>query len=73
MAWRSYSLQLDMAIRHHILSTEFASDQQKLIIINTLRGRTTQLKQMRLRRLAHLLKAWRDSISYRKYMMAQNV
>jgi ribosomal protein S6 len=62
-----------MAIRTHILSTEFASDQQKLIIINNLRCRTSQVKQMRLRRLAHLIKAWRDSSSYRKYMMAQNV
>lgn len=24
-------------------------------------------------KLAHLVKAWKDSIAYRRYMMAQNV
>ncbi len=31
------------------------------------------MKQLRLRRLSHLMKAWRDSTCYRKYMMAQNI
>jgi len=32
-----------------------------------------EIKELRRRKLAQLFKAWKDSISYSKYMMAQAV
>jgi hypothetical protein len=44
-----------------------------LLAFSKLRKNTSARRDSRLSKLKHILKAWRDSVSYRKYMMAQNV
>jgi len=44
-----------------------------LITFNQLKYATSRHKRIRLTRLRHLFKAWKDSNAYRKYIMGQIV
>jgi len=57
-------------MRLHILAKESASKQLLLICFSKFHKHTAARKESRLMKLKHVLKAWRDSVAYRKYMMA---
>ena len=60
-------------MRLHVLKSEYASDQLLSITFHQLHAATTMKRRIRLQRLRHLWKGWKDSIAYRRYMMGQNV
>lgn len=60
-------------MREHCLALNFADEQTKLISYGQLIIRTADVKTIRLIKLGHLFKAWRDSNTYRKFLMAANV
>ncbi len=60
-------------MREHCLALFYADEQTKLISYGQLSIRTSDRKTIRIIKLGHLFKAWKDSNAYRKFMMAANI
>lgn len=60
-------------MRFHLLAKEFAAKQLLLITYTKFHKNTSARRGSRLMKLGHILKAWKDGVAYRKYMMGQNV
>jgi hypothetical protein len=67
--WFHHTLELRKLVRLHVLKNQYAADQLLLITFHQLRAATTRSRRIRLQKLRHLWKAWKDSTAYRKYMM----
>lgn len=71
--WLNFNVTMDFAIRDHVLSTSYTHTALLRIAFNQLKCKVALKKRIRLMRLSHLLKAWKDSQASRRQMMAQNV
>lgn len=71
--WFYNNMQLDAAVREHILTSTFAHEQLLTIALNQMQARSKHRKHIRYLKLAHLLKAWRDSRCYSKFMMSATI
>ena len=60
-------------MRLHVLAKSFAQTQLLRVTFNEMKIVCTELRTKRLNRLRTYLKAWRESRTYGKYMMAANV
>lgn len=71
--WQMETTYMNEQMRLHLLAKNFASKQLMLLAYSKFHKNTSARRDYRLSKLRHILKAWRDSVAYRKYMMAQNV
>lgn len=71
--WFSWSKYMHQQMRMHILAKKFAQKHLQLVAFNILKTNITAKRSWRLMRLSHIVKAWKDGLGYRKYMMGQTI
>lgn len=71
--WVNHSRDVDSQVRLCLLTRKFSHKQYLTLLFNKFRYQVYETRRKRLNILFHSVKAWRDFITHRKFLMGAGV
>eukprot|EP00347_Sterkiella_histriomuscorum_P005910 403354803 len=71
--WQNHVTNIDAQVRLNLLSKQFSQKQYLTILFHNFKYQVTENKRKRINILFHCLKAWKDHLTYQKFLMATSV